>query len=47
VTLLLPLNKNLNVMAVGKIVGEYEYEHLHSEIEQYRPVHWLKKEVGK
>jgi predicted Mrr-cat superfamily restriction endonuclease len=44
---LLPLGQKSNALAVGKIVGEYQYKHLHSEIEQYRPVHWLKKDVNK
>jgi len=44
---LLPLGQKSNALAVGKIVSEYQYKHLHSEIEQYRPVHWLKKDVNK
>ena len=44
---LLPLAQKSNALAVGKIIGEYQYEHLHSEIEQYRRVHWLKKNINK
>ena len=34
------------LIAVGKIGGEYQYGDLHSEIQQYKPVHWLKKDVN-
>ena len=43
---ILPLVQESKLIAVGKIGGEYQYGDLHSEIQQYKPVHWLKKDVN-
>ena len=43
---LLPLKtKNSKIVAVGQITGDYKYEELNSEIKQFRPVKWYKKDV--
>jgi MoxR-like ATPase len=42
----MPLAQGSKLIAVGKIDGEYQYGDLHSEIQQYKPVHWLKKDVN-
>jgi restriction system protein len=45
--IILPLKThNSKLIAVGKILGEYQYENLNSEIQQFRPVTWLKKDVN-
>jgi len=42
----LPLKtQNSKIIAVGKIVGDYQYEDLNPEIKQFRPVKWLNKDV--
>jgi hypothetical protein len=43
---ILPLKTHKSkLIAVGIISGEYKFENLNSEIQQYRPVKWLKKDV--
>jgi MoxR-like ATPase len=43
---ILPLKtSNSKLIAVGQIMGDYEYKDLHSEIKQFRPVKWFKKDV--
>ena len=45
--IILPLKTHKSrLIAVGKILGEYQYENLNSEIQQFRPVKWLKKDVN-
>jgi MoxR-like ATPase len=43
---ILPLKtQNSELIAVGQIIGDYKYEDLNSELKQFRPVKWLKKDV--
>lgn len=43
---LLPLKKqNSKLISVGQITGDYQYGDLNSEIKQFRPVSWLKRDV--
>lgn len=43
---ILPLKtQKSKLIAVGQIIGNYQYEDLNSEIKQFRPVRWLKKDV--
>lgn len=44
VVLPLKISKS-KLVAVGKIVGDYQFADLNSEIQQFRPIHWLKKDV--
>jgi predicted Mrr-cat superfamily restriction endonuclease len=44
--IILPLKLHKSkLIAVGKVLGEYQYENLNS-IQQFRPVKWLKKDVN-
>lgn len=43
---ILPLPQKLKLMAVGKVIGDYQFGDLHSEITQCRPVQWLKKDIS-
>lgn len=43
---ILPLKtQNSKLIAVGQIIGDYKYGELNSEIKQFRPVKWFKKDV--
>jgi predicted Mrr-cat superfamily restriction endonuclease len=45
--IVLPLKTHkARLIAVGKILGEYQYENLNSGIQQFRPIRWLKKDVN-
>jgi len=45
--IILPLKTHKSkLISVGKVVGEYQYENMNSEIRQFRPVKWLKKDVN-
>ncbi len=43
---LLPLKtQGSKFVAVGEVMGDYQYEDLNSEIKQFRPIKWYKKDV--
>ena len=43
---ILPLKiQNSKLIAVGQIIGDYKYEDLNSELKQFRPIKWFKKDV--
>ena len=43
---ILPLSPKLQTHSSWKNCSEYQYGDLHSEIQQFRSVHWLKKDVN-